>query len=119
MLRPRATRAQPAERMRRIGVLMNLGEDDLESKARIAAFLKGLSELGWTEGRNVRTDFRWGAGDADRIRKYAAELVALAPDCILASAGPTVGPLRQTSRTVPIVFANVTDPVGAGFVESL
>jgi ABC-type uncharacterized transport system substrate-binding protein len=116
---PLATRAQQGERMRRIGVLMNLAEDDPEAKVRIAAFLKGLSALGWTDGRNMRIDFRWGAGDADRIRKYAAELVTLAPDVIVASAGPTVGPLRQATRTVPIVFASVTDPVGAGFVESL
>ena len=116
---PLAARAQQAERMRRIGVLMSLAADDPEGQARLAAFLQGLQQLGWTDGRNVRIDTRWGAGDADRIRKYAAELVALAPDVILATGSSAVGPLLQATRTVPIVFAQVTDPVGAGFVESL
>ena len=105
--------------MRRIGVLMGLSADDPEGQARLAAFLQGLQQLGWTDGRNVRIDFRWGAGDADRFRRYAAELVALAPDVILASGSPAVGPLLQATRTVPIVFAPVADPVGAGFVDSL
>ena len=96
-----------------------LGADDPEAQARIAAFLQGLQQLGWTDGRNVRIDTRWSAGDAEDIRKYAAELVALAPDVILASGTPTVGPLLQATRTVPIVFALVPDPVGAGFVDSL
>ena len=87
--------------------------------ARIAAFLQGLQQLGWTDGRNVRIDYRWGAGDADRIRRYAAELVALAPDVILAIGSATVGPLLQATRAVPIVFVHVPDPVGAGFVDSL
>ena len=93
--------------------------DDPEGQARIAAFLQGLQQLGWTDGRNVRIDYRWGGGDADRIRKDAAELVALAPDVILAAGGQAVAPLLQATRTVPIVFAQVADPVGAGFVESL
>ena len=83
------------------------------------AFLQGLQQLGWTDGRNVRIDYRWGAGDADRFRRYAEELLALAPDVILASATPSVQALQQATRTVPIVFANVGDPVGVGLVESL
>ena len=90
-----------------------------DGQTRSAAFLQGLQQLGWTDGRNVRIDYRWGAGDADNMRKYAAELVALAPDVILASGTATVAPLLQATRTVPIVFAQVTDPVGAGFVDSL
>ena len=96
-----------------------LAADDPEGQARLAAFLQALQQLGWTDGRNVRIDIRWGAGDADRIRRHAAELVALAPDVILANGGSTVGPLLQATRSVPIVFVQVTDPVGAGFVESL
>jgi putative tryptophan/tyrosine transport system substrate-binding protein len=94
-------------------------EDDPEAKARFAAFLDGLRQLGWTNGHNVRIDTRWPAGDSDRFRKYTAELVALAPDVILASSSPSVALLQQASRSVPIVFANVIDPVGAGFVASL
>jgi putative ABC transport system substrate-binding protein len=117
---PRAARAQQADRMRRVGALMNLAADDPEGKARLTAFLQGLQELGWTDGRNVRIDYRWAAAaDADRLRVYAAELVALAPDVILASTTASVAALRQTTRTVPIVFAIVIDPVGAGLVASL
>jgi putative ABC transport system substrate-binding protein len=116
---PRSARAQQGELMRRIGVLMNLAADDAQSKARIAAFLEGLQQLGWTDGRNVTIDYRWGAGDHERIRKFAQELVALAPDVILASGAITVVPLQQVSRTVPIVFGNVTDPVGQGVVANL
>jgi ABC-type uncharacterized transport system substrate-binding protein len=116
---PLAARAQQGERVPRIGVLINLAADDPESEARLAAFVKGLQELSWADGRNVRIETRWGGADADRVRRYAAELVALAPDVILASGGSTVGPLQQATRTVPIVFVNVTDPVGAGFVASL
>ena len=112
-----AARAQ--ERVRRIGVLITLAADDPESTARVAAFLQGLQALGWTDGRNVRIDTRWGGGDADRLRKNAAELVALAPDVILASGGQGVGTLLQATRTVPIVFTQTADPVGAGFVDSL
>ena len=116
---PLAARAQQPAQMRRVGVLMSTAADDAESKARIAAFLQGLQQLGWTEGRNVRIDIRWPAGDADRIRRYAAELVALAPDVILATGSATLGPLLQATRAVPVVFVIVPDPVGAGFVESL
>jgi len=116
---PVAARAQQRERMRRIGVLMNVPSDNSEGMARLAAFLQGLQELGWTVGRNVQIDYRWGSPDADRIRKDAAELLVLAPDVILSSATPTVGALQQATRTVPIVFALVADPVGAGFVETL
>ena len=116
---PLAARAQQADRVRRVGVLMNLAADDPEGQARIAAFLQGLQELGWTEGRNVRIDYRWHADDADRYRTYAAELVALAPDVILASSSASTAALQQATRTVPIVFAIVVDPVGAGYVASL
>jgi putative tryptophan/tyrosine transport system substrate-binding protein len=102
--RPRAGRAQQGERVRRIGVFMPLAADDPESLARVGAFLQGLQALGWTDGRNVRIDYRWAAGDAERIRRYAAELVALAPDVILAAGGAVVPSLLQATRTVPIVF---------------
>ena len=106
--------------MRRIGVLMASAADDAESQARIAAFLQGLQQLGWTDGRNVRIDTRWATTNPDDIRRHAAELAALAPDVILAATGTaTVAPLLQATRTVPIVFAVVIDPVGAGFVASL
>jgi putative tryptophan/tyrosine transport system substrate-binding protein len=116
---PRAARAQQTDRMRRVGVLESRAADDREGQARLAVFAQGLQELGWTDGRNVRIDSRWAAGDAGRYRTYAAELVALAPDVILASASASVTALQQTTRTVPIVFVNVIDPVGAGFVASL
>jgi putative ABC transport system substrate-binding protein len=116
---PLAARAQQGDRMRRIGVLTNQATDDPEEKARIAAFMEGLQELGWTVGRNVRIDYRTGVGDPDRVRRYATELVALAPDVILAGAGFPVRALQQATRTVPIVFAQVVDAVGEGFVESL
>jgi putative ABC transport system substrate-binding protein len=116
---PLAARAQQPDRKRRIGVLMPLAANDTEGQVRNAAFLQGLQELGWTVGRNLRLDYRWAAGDADRLRTYAAELVALAPDVILASGTSTVGPLLRATRTVPIVFAGVADPVGAGYVGSL
>jgi putative ABC transport system substrate-binding protein len=115
---PLAARAQQ-ERMRRIGVLVSLPADDPQAQARNAAFLQGLQELGWTVGRNVRIDFRWGAGNADRVRRDAAELVALAPDVLLAPGTSTLEPLLQVTRVVPIVFVHVADPVGGGFVESL
>jgi putative ABC transport system substrate-binding protein len=116
---PLAAHAQQPDRIRRIGVLFGAAADDPDMQARLTAFVQGLQELGWTVGRNVRIDIRWGAGDADRIRRYAAELVAIAPDIILASGGSVVGPLLQATRTVPIVFTQTPDPVGAGFVESL
>src|SRR5215831_15909376 len=116
---PLTARAQQGERMRRIGVLMNLTADDPEASARVTAFAQGLQQLGWTAGHNVRIDYRWGAVDADRSRRYAAELLALAPDVVLASASQAVAALQQATRTVPIVFAIIVDPVGAGFVDSL
>jgi len=119
---PLAARAQQPERVRRIGVLMSLAADDREGQARIDAFVEGLRELGWINGRNVRIDTRWGAGWAggsDRVRQSVAELVALSPDVILASGGSVVGPLLQATRTVPIVFTLTPDPVGAGFVDNL
>jgi putative tryptophan/tyrosine transport system substrate-binding protein len=115
---PLAARAQQPDRMRRIGVLMSVA-DGPEGKARLGAFLEGLQQLGWTDGRNVRIDQRWGAGDAERARKYAAELVALGADVILASGDHSVVASRQATRTVPIVFTTVADPVGTGYVESL
>jgi len=116
---PLAARAEQRERMRRIGVLMNLASDDAEGQARLAAFHQGLQQLGWTVGRNVQIDYRWGAGNADYIRKFAAELVALAPDVILSTGSPSVAVLQQATRTVPVVFVTVVDPVSSGFVDSL
>jgi putative ABC transport system substrate-binding protein len=116
---PLAARAQQGGAMRRIGVLMSTSADDPEGQARNAAFLQGLQQLGWTVGRNVRIDYRWGARDSGRLRDFAAELVVLAPDVIVATAGATVGALQQVSRTVPILFVTTIDPVGSGFVDSL
>ena len=116
---PFAARAQQSERMRRVGVLMSTTENDVEGQARIGAFLQGLRQAGWAVPGNLRIDTRWAAGDAERIRKYAAELFALAPDVILASGGSVVGPLLKLTHTVPIVFTLTPDPVGAGFVQSL
>jgi putative ABC transport system substrate-binding protein len=117
--RPLAARAQPPERARRIGVLMAQAADDPDGQARVAAFLQGLRALGWIEGRNVRLDYRWGGGDIARIRRDAAELVALTPDVILAGGGQVMGPLQEATRTVPIVFTQTADPVGAGYVATL
>jgi putative tryptophan/tyrosine transport system substrate-binding protein len=115
---PLAVRAQPDERVRRIGVLMYLAADDAEAQARLAAFAQGLRQSGWSEGRNLRIDTRWAT--VDDVRKHAAELAALAPDALLAGTGTaTVAPLLQATRTLPIVFVSVIDPVGAGFVASL
>src|SRR5262245_44271332 len=116
---PLAAWAQQADRVRYIGVLMAGAENDPDGQDRRSAIEQSLQQLGWTIGRNVRIDYRWGAGDADRIRQYATELIALAPDVILANSSTAVGPLLRATRTVPIVFSNVTDPVGAGYVESL
>jgi len=116
---PLAATAQQPERVRRIGVLTPFAADDPEAKARVEAFVQALQQLGWSVGRNLQMDIRWGAGDAERTRHYAAELVALAPDAILAAGGATVGPLLQATRSVPIVFTLTPDPVGAGFVDSL
>ena len=116
---PLAARAQQAERVRRIGVLMNFSADDAEGQARLAAFRQGLQQAGWSVGGNIRIDYRWAADDAELFRKYAAELVALAPDVILASGNPSVAALQQATRSVPIVFAPIGDAVASGFVESL
>src|SRR5436190_465241 len=119
-LAPLVALAQQADRMRHIGVLIGLAADDPESQARTAAFAQGLAQLGWADGRNVQVDTRWATTNPDDIRRHAAELVALAPDVILSATGTlTVAPLLQATRTVPIVFAVVIDPVGAGFVTSL
>jgi ABC-type uncharacterized transport system substrate-binding protein len=115
---PLGARAQQPDRMRHIGVLSGLA-DDPEGQARVAAFRQELQRLGWTDGRNMRLDIRWGGGDAEFLRKLAAELVALAPDVLFSTGTASTGPLLQATRAVPIVFASVIDPVGAGFVESL
>jgi putative tryptophan/tyrosine transport system substrate-binding protein len=116
---PLAARAQQPERMRRIGVLMNRAATDPEGQARLAAFQQGLQQASWSIGRNVRIDTRWGEDDLDLEAKYAAELMALAPDIIFASGTLSVAALQRLSRTVPIVFVGVTDPLGAGFVDNL
>ena len=116
---PLAAWAQRPDRMRRVGVLMHLAADDPEGQRRVVAFLQGLQEAGWVIGRNVNIDMRWAAGEADRFPRYAMELVALAPDVILASATPSVRAVQQTTRTVPIVFVLVPDAVGSGIVASL
>jgi putative tryptophan/tyrosine transport system substrate-binding protein len=116
---PIAARAQQPGAMRRIGVLMTRNADDPEEQARLTAFLEGLQELGWSDGRNVRIDVRWSEGNADLRHRFAAELVALAPDVILADTSAPVAALQQATQTMPIVFVGVIDPVGAGFVASL
>src|SRR5690348_7848311 len=114
-----AARAQQAETMRRIGVLVSLGADDRQGQTRHATFVQSLRELGWTEGRNVRIETRWAVGNTANMHKYAAELIAFAPDVILAAGGAVVGPLLQATNTIPIVFTGVSDPVGGGLVASL
>jgi putative ABC transport system substrate-binding protein len=116
---PLAARAQQGERVRRVGVLMTTAAADPESPIRIAAFLQGLHKSGWTDARNLRIEYRWGAGNAEFTRQYAAELVALAPDVILAAGATAIPPLQQATRSVPIMFAATADPVAAGFVDSL
>jgi putative tryptophan/tyrosine transport system substrate-binding protein len=116
---PSAARAQQPERMRRIGVLMNTAADEPESQARLAAFMQGLQQAGWGAGGNLRIDYRWSPGDQARLRKDAAELVALRPEVILAGVGATTLALQQATRTTPIVMVQGIDPVGSGFVESL
>jgi putative ABC transport system substrate-binding protein len=116
---PLAARAQQRERMRRISVLMNFAADDPEGQARLAAFLQGLQEVGWAVGRNAHIDIRWSAGDADQMRKQAVEVVALSPDVILASSPLALVPLRDATRTIPIVFTAIFDPIAFGFVETL
>ena len=119
LFRPGAAQSQPRDRVRRVGVLMGLAADDAESQARLAAFAQGLQQTGWTVGQNLRIDYRWGAGNADTMRKHAVDLVALAPEVILAHSSAAVAPLLQASRTIPVVFTIVADPVGAGFVGSM
>jgi putative tryptophan/tyrosine transport system substrate-binding protein len=116
---PFAAGAQQPERIPRIGVLVGTAAEDTVGQARVSAFRQGLRQLGWIADRNVRIETRWTGAHPDHSRKYAAELVALAPDVILASSGAVVGPLKQATRTVPVVFTETSDPVGAGFVESL
>src|SRR5215470_1993229 len=117
---PLAARAQQTDRMRRIGVLQGGSDrDDQRSQPSMVAFLQGLQQSGWTDARNVRIDYRWPAGDADKARKYASELVALAPDVILTASSISLAALLQATRTVPIVFLGIVDPVGSGFVDSL
>jgi putative ABC transport system substrate-binding protein len=116
---PSAARAQQSTRMRRVGALMPLAANDPQAQERNAAFLQGLQQLGWTVGQNIQIDYRWSGGTEDATQKYAAELVSLAPDVIFASGSAAAGPLRRATRTVPIVFTNVIDPVGSGYVESL
>ena len=115
---PLAARAQ-GERVRRVGVLMLTSSDEPESQTNIAAFLQGLQEAGWAVGRNLRIDYRWSGNDRTRLNQHATELISLGPDVVLAGTGATVQPLQQASRTVPIVFAQAIDPVGAGNVETL
>ena len=116
---PLAARAQQGEKVRRIGMLMPYAANDPQVQIRNAAFLQGLQQLGWTVGQNVQIDYRWSGGNMDDTRRYAAELVALAPDLIFAPGSATVRPLQQATRSVPIVFVLVVDPVGSGFVNSL
>ena len=116
---PLAARAQQRERMRRVGVLMHLAADDPEGQSRVAAFLQGLQEAGWAVGRNVNIDVRWAAGEADRFRRDAMEIVALTPDVILTSAPPSIRAMQQATRTLPIVFVLVPDAVGTGIIDSL
>ena len=115
---PFAVRAQQRERMRRVGVFLPFPADDAEGQERVTAFAKALQQAGWTLGQNLRLDYRWGNSTSETIRKYAAELASLAPDVILPSSGVSVEALLQVTRTIPIVFAAVADPVGAGYVEA-
>jgi len=116
---PFAAHAQQPEQLRRVGMLFGIAADDPAAQAEYAAFLQGLQQLGWIEGRNVHIDPRWAGGNAAALRKYAAELVALAPDVILSVGSASMGPLLEATRTVPIVFVITPDPVGAGYVDSL
>jgi ABC-type uncharacterized transport system substrate-binding protein len=116
---PLAARAQQPEGVRRMGVLLSLAADDPQSQARVAALLQGLQQFGWADGRNIRIDYRWGAGNAESMRRYSAELIALAPDVVLAGGSEAVAAFQHATRDVPILFVNVIDPVGAGYVDSL
>ena len=116
---PVAVRALKGERMRRIGILAGLPENDPEAQARVAAFVQRLDELGWTRGRNIHVDIRWGGGLSEDLRRFAGELARLNPDLLMATGGASLGPLVEATQTVPIVFAHVPDPLGAGFIDSL
>ena len=116
---PLAARAQQPGEMRRIGVLLALAENDPETQDRVKSFQQGMRELGWIEGRNVRIDYRWTGGDANRVRTYAAELVKLSPDVIVAHTPPVIAAMRQASNSIPIVFAGVIDPEAYGFIDNL
>jgi putative ABC transport system substrate-binding protein len=116
---PLAARGQQADRVRRIGVLMNFPPDDAEGNARLASFTQALPKLGWIEGDNLHTEVRWAADDTDRYRRYSEELVSLPSDVLVASASQSVAALQRVTRSVPIVFASVIDPVGAGFIATL
>src|SRR5262245_54142949 len=116
---PWVARSQQADRVRRIGVLIGLAADGAQGQATLAELVQALQQAGWVDGRNVRIEPRWTGGHADEARKYAAELVSLAPDVMVATGGASVGALLEASKTIPVVFANVPDPVGSGFVESL
>jgi putative ABC transport system substrate-binding protein len=118
-LSPLIARAQQGDRLRRVAILMTLAEDDAEGQRRVKAFVQAMQEFGWVQNRNIAYEMRWGAGEIERSRTFAVEMAALAPDVILAPGSVTVGPLLQATRTAPIVFVHVPDPVGAGFVESL
>ena len=114
-----AARAQPGDRVRRIGVLMGVAENDTEGQARVAAFRQSLADLGWTDGRNLRVEYRWAAGDVDRVRAHAAELTALSPEVLIGNGTPALAALREATRSIPIVFVMVNDPVGQGFISNL
>jgi putative ABC transport system substrate-binding protein len=116
---PLVPRAQQRESMRRVGVLQNFAADDPEGQVRLTAFGQGLQQLGWTVGRNMRIDYRWSAGDPERIRKSVADILALSPDIILAAGGRNMSVLQQPNRTIPVVFVTISDPVSGGFVESM
>src|SRR5262249_26064927 len=116
---PLAARAQQSERMRRIGILLSLAESDPEGKAQLSGFTQALAGLGWIDGRNLRTEVRWGRGDVDRIRTFAKELVALQPDVIVAHGTPVTAALQRETRTIPLVFVTVTDPAGDAFFAGL
>ena len=116
---PLAARAQQPERMRRVGVLMSLPQNDPGGQAEVAAFYQGLAALGWVEGRNIRIEFRWPGGDVERARAFAKELVGLNPDVLVGRSTPTTAALKRETDSIPIVFVNVAEPVGSGFVENL
>src|SRR5262245_26677701 len=116
---PLTARAEPAQRSRRLAVLWNFAADDAEGQFRLTAFGQGLQQLGWTVGRSLRIDYRWGADDADRIRRNVADVIALGPDLILVAGGRNLSALQQVNRSIPVVFVSIGDPVSGGFVESL